>query len=92
MDSSEKSPGDISSLRPVIARSADGTPQKCPAMRGKNRNSTRASGTAFSSMAPVVRNGRSGGPSPAARDTFSSEAASSQAAGTTMAAVTRSCA
>ena len=55
---SEMSPGDISSVSPVSARSDDGAPQKLPATRGKKKNRTSATGAAFRSIAPVVRNGR----------------------------------
>ncbi len=61
------SPGDISSVSPVCARSDEGAPQKLPAKRGKKTNSTSATGAAFSSIAPVVRNGRSAGPAAAAQ-------------------------
>jgi hypothetical protein len=86
------SPGDISSVSPESARSADGAPQKLPARRGKNRNSTSATGAAFRSIAPVVRNGRSAGPSVPRRETRRSAAASSQTVGNTQKTVAMSCA
>ena len=87
------SPGDISSVSPDSARSDDGAPQKLPAMRGKNKNSTSATGAAFRSIAPVVRNGaqrRSVRRRRARRG--SSAAASSQTVGSTQATVAMSCA
>ncbi len=85
------SPGDISSVSPVSARSAEGAPQKLPARRGKKRNSTSATGAAFRSIAPVVRKGASGGPASPWRATGRSAAASSQTVGSTQATVRTSC-
>ncbi len=86
------SPGDISSVSPVSARSEDGAPQKLPSTRGKKKNRTSATGAAFRSMAPVVRNGRGARPSVPRRETRSSAAASSQTVDSTQAAVAMSCA
>jgi hypothetical protein len=52
--SSETSPGESSSSSPLIAWLRAGIAQNCPGSRGKNRNSSTASGNACRNMRPVM--------------------------------------
>ena len=87
------SPGDISSVSPVSARSDDGAPQKLPAMRGKEEEQDERDrrGLQEHGAGRAKRPQRAARPSPR-RETRSSAAASSQTVGSTQAAVAMSCA